>query len=338
MEPAPFEVLYGFNSIYSALYMKRRNHLELYVRDTQLKEPNQKLRKLLSLAKKRNVRVRPLKKAQLLSITGDQQNQGVALKTSMLQPTDISNTSIKELKKQRLVVMLDGIQDPHNFGAIVRSCHFFGVHTIIIPSTGSSPLSPAAHRASAGALEAMKVFQTPSSLSQWLAEQQHHHHQSKSLNAQDKHEGQEAYLHAYLQSAHQHEDNDMHIIGTAIEDEAKRPHHRYLKHATKFNEELTEANFYALADFCMELEQNPYHAASSRLYVLILGNEGKGMSSSLLPLCQTLIHIPSSPAPFLFQDDKQEEREQKDIPLMVDSLNVSVSTGIALYELSSRIL
>ena len=53
--------------------------------------------------------------------------------------------------------MLDGITDPHNLGAIIRSAECAGVHGIIIPQHRSAGLSPAAVKASAGAVEYVKV-------------------------------------------------------------------------------------------------------------------------------------------------------------------------------------
>lgn len=53
----------------------------------------------------------------------------------------------------RLLVVCDGIQDPHNFGAVLRSAEFFGAGGVIWPRDRSAPLSPAAVRSSAGASE-----------------------------------------------------------------------------------------------------------------------------------------------------------------------------------------
>ena len=50
------------------------------------------------------------------------------------------------------ILILDGIQDPHNFGAIIRACHCFGIRNIIIPRHDQAQVSPAVFKASAGAL------------------------------------------------------------------------------------------------------------------------------------------------------------------------------------------
>lgn len=59
----------------------------------------------------------------------------------------------------RLLVALDGVVDPHNMGAVVRSAEFFGAAGIFWPKDGSAPLSPSAVRASAGATERLPMAQ-----------------------------------------------------------------------------------------------------------------------------------------------------------------------------------
>jgi 23S rRNA (guanosine2251-2'-O)-methyltransferase len=55
------------------------------------------------------------------------------------------------------LVALDGVEDPQNFGSMIRSAEAVGVHGIMIGSTGAAPLSPAAIKASAGAVEHLLV-------------------------------------------------------------------------------------------------------------------------------------------------------------------------------------
>jgi 23S rRNA (guanosine2251-2'-O)-methyltransferase len=59
----------------------------------------------------------------------------------------------------RMLVALDGVVDPHNLGAIIRSSEFFGMGGVFWPKDGTAPLSPAAVRASAGATERVAMAQ-----------------------------------------------------------------------------------------------------------------------------------------------------------------------------------
>jgi 23S rRNA (guanosine2251-2'-O)-methyltransferase len=56
-----------------------------------------------------------------------------------------------------LLVLLAGVEDPRNLGAVARTCSFLGVRALVLPAKGTAPLSPTASRSSAGALESLPV-------------------------------------------------------------------------------------------------------------------------------------------------------------------------------------
>ena len=60
-------------------------------------------------------------------------------------------------KDAKLLVILDGVEDPHNLGAIVRTAHAAGADAIVIPERRSAPLTETVERASAGALAYLPV-------------------------------------------------------------------------------------------------------------------------------------------------------------------------------------
>ena len=66
-------------------------------------------------------------------------------------------SSITQLPEQALLVVLDEITDPHNFGAIVRSAVAFGAHGIITLKHRAAPVTPVVVRASAGATEHARI-------------------------------------------------------------------------------------------------------------------------------------------------------------------------------------
>ncbi len=66
------------------------------------------------------------------------------------------------LREIPLLVILDHLQDVHNFGAIVRSCAGAGVAGIIVPSSRMAPISSATRKASAGMLDSVKIARTAS--------------------------------------------------------------------------------------------------------------------------------------------------------------------------------
>ena len=67
-----------------------------------------------------------------------------------------------DLGECALVMVLDSIEDPQNFGAVIRSSVAFGATAIVWPEHGAAPLSPATFRASAGAVEHARLCSVPS--------------------------------------------------------------------------------------------------------------------------------------------------------------------------------
>lgn len=76
---------------------------------------------------------------------------------------DIKTYELEEIipsinKENALVVILDHLEDPHNFGAIVRSCEAFGVDAIIIPKDRSVPITSTVYKTSVGTIEKVKII------------------------------------------------------------------------------------------------------------------------------------------------------------------------------------
>ena len=67
----------------------------------------------------------------------------------------------------RVVLALDEVEDPQNFGALLRSSFFLGCHAVVTCAKNSAPLTPAVSKASAGALELMSVYSTENMMN-WL--------------------------------------------------------------------------------------------------------------------------------------------------------------------------
>jgi 23S rRNA (guanosine2251-2'-O)-methyltransferase len=78
------------------------------------------------------------------------------------------------LPDARLLVILDGVEDPHNLGAIVRTAHAAGANGIIVPERRSAPLSETVARVSAGALEYMPIIRA-TNISRLLEQLKQHH-------------------------------------------------------------------------------------------------------------------------------------------------------------------
>lgn len=102
------------------------------------------------LAAERNLAVERRPRAELDRISKGAQHQGVVAFAAELQLVELSELLASS---PSLLMVLDRISDPQNFGAIVRSCVALGAHGVVWPENASAPLSAATFRASAGAIE-----------------------------------------------------------------------------------------------------------------------------------------------------------------------------------------
>ena len=96
-------------------------------------------------------------------VAGFDGHQGVALvvrRRPDAAPEDLLARAVAR-GEQPFLLALDGVEDPQNFGSLIRSAEAVGVHGILIGSTGAAPLSPAAIKASAGAVEHLLVARIP---------------------------------------------------------------------------------------------------------------------------------------------------------------------------------
>ena len=129
-------------------------------------EQDGSLRELLGLARDRNLIIREVDKRKLDEMTmpfghgGKPANhQGIVAQTPGVEYCDVGD--ILDLAKERnespFVILLDGVEDPHNLGSIIRSAECAGAHGVIIPKRRSASVTSAAVKASAGAVEYMKV-------------------------------------------------------------------------------------------------------------------------------------------------------------------------------------
>ncbi|MDD3383541.1 MAG: 23S rRNA (guanosine(2251)-2'-O)-methyltransferase RlmB [Bacilli bacterium] len=102
--------------------------------------------------------VKYVKNSYLNKITKNGVHQGVVAKVKTYKTISIDELlyAIKEIQNP-LLVMLDGIQDPHNLGAILRTCDAIGVNGVIVPKHRSAPLNSTVAKVSTGAIEFVLV-------------------------------------------------------------------------------------------------------------------------------------------------------------------------------------
>lgn len=117
------------------------------------------INKIIAMAKERKIVLTMVNKTKLNQMAQTENNQGVI---AIVPPFDYCEVEdILENAKQReekpFILILDGIEDPHNLGSIIRTAETAGVHGIIIPKRRSASVNSTVSKVSAGAVEHMKI-------------------------------------------------------------------------------------------------------------------------------------------------------------------------------------
>lgn len=150
------EFIYSRNAVYEAIVAKRREIFSIEIAEGV--QEKGKLAEILSLAKERRIKVNRVPRTKLDKI--HQNNQGIVAEVSEYKYSDV--IEILENAKEELpfILILDSLQDPQNFGTLIRTAEAVGVHGIIIPLARSVEVTPAVVNASSGASEHILIAQS----------------------------------------------------------------------------------------------------------------------------------------------------------------------------------
>ena len=122
-------------------------------------EKHGSINKILAIAKEKRIIVVEKDKKQMDEMAQEENYQGVIAIVppfEYVEIEDILNTA-KERGEEPFVLILDGIEDPHNLGSIIRTAETAGVHGIIIPKRRAASVNSTVNKTSAGAVEHMKI-------------------------------------------------------------------------------------------------------------------------------------------------------------------------------------
>ncbi len=153
------EVLYGLHPVEEALKAgKRRFDHVLVARERE----DARIEHLVGLCRQANVRVRQEPREQLTLLAQTPAHQGVVALVRPQQFLAIEDLFIPDPAAAnpdaaRLLLALDGVEDPQNLGALLRVADGAGVDGVVLTERRSAPLSPAAVKASAGAAEHLRI-------------------------------------------------------------------------------------------------------------------------------------------------------------------------------------
>lgn len=151
------DLLFGVNPVLESL-RGTRSAYELFV---QTSASDHRLEKIVALAEKKGVPVRRREREDLSRLCGSTHHQGVVLRVSPFPYAAVEDiiARVEQSGPTGFLLVLDGIQDPHNLGALVRSAACAGVNGVIIPKDRACGITSAAEKTSAGAVETVPVAQ-----------------------------------------------------------------------------------------------------------------------------------------------------------------------------------
>ncbi len=155
-QASPQDIFWGRHATYAILESGRPLHRIWCT--TEIRTSN-KFLQLLRDAKAVGVLVEEVSWARLGHLTNGGVHQGIALQTAASETFDLKVliNGCNSLSENPLLLALDGITDPHNLGAIVRSAEALGAHGLILPQRRSAGLTGSVAKVAAGALEHLPV-------------------------------------------------------------------------------------------------------------------------------------------------------------------------------------
>jgi len=149
------ELLYSRNAIYETLRTKRRDVFRIQIAEGV--QEKGRLAEILRMTTELRIPVEKVPRARLDKV--HQNHQGVVAEVSGYSYSDV--IEILDLANQRkespFILMLDSLNDPQNFGTLLRTAEVVGVHGVIIPLAHTVEVTPAVVNASSGASEHLHI-------------------------------------------------------------------------------------------------------------------------------------------------------------------------------------
>ena len=163
---AETRIIHGFHAVIARIRQNAESVSEIYV-DSQRRDP--RARDLLKLAETHDVRIVPVDSKRLDGMAGNARHQGAAARVSTDQRVQHLDDVLDTLTEAALILVLDGVQDPHNLGACLRSADAFGVHAVIAPKDRAVGITSTVEKVACGAAETVPYI-TVTNISRTLRE------------------------------------------------------------------------------------------------------------------------------------------------------------------------
>lgn len=152
--------IYGKNAVIEALETGSREFNRILISNSS--RADEKVEKIKSLAKASGIVFQFVNKEKLNQIAQEARHQGVIAQVSPIKYEDLDDFIERTSGKLSSVVILDGVEDSHNLGAIIRSCVCAGVEGIILPSRRGVLVNSTVEKTSAGAVNHISIIKVNS--------------------------------------------------------------------------------------------------------------------------------------------------------------------------------
>ncbi|MDB5904537.1 MAG: rRNA (guanosine-2-O-)-methyltransferase RlmB [Betaproteobacteria bacterium] len=143
-------IIYGFHAVHSRLRQSAASVKELYVDSAR---DDRRTQELLKTAETHGARVMRVDEKRLDGLTHHARHQGVAARIEVARlPTHIEDV-LDTLEEPPLLLILDGVTDPHNLGACLRVADAMGVHAVLAPKDRAVGINATVSKVASGAAE-----------------------------------------------------------------------------------------------------------------------------------------------------------------------------------------
>ena len=143
-------LIYGFHAVTSRLRQKAASVKEIYLDSSR---NDRRARDLAQAARERGVRVMMVDGVRLDGMTQHARHQGIAARVDAAPLARELGEVLDALSEPALLLVLDGITDPHNLGACLRVADAMGVHAVIAPKDRAAGITPTVEKVASGAAE-----------------------------------------------------------------------------------------------------------------------------------------------------------------------------------------
>jgi len=152
---AESRIIYGFHAVIGRLRQDAAAVTEIYLDNNR---HDRRAQDLAKLAESHGVRVMLVDDKRLAGMTGNARHQGVAARAEPVRlPTHIDEV-LDRLTEPALLLILDGVTDPHNLGACLRVADAMGVHAVIAPKDRAVGINATVAKVASGAAETVPYF------------------------------------------------------------------------------------------------------------------------------------------------------------------------------------